>query len=230
MRCTLLSLLSLLADAALAGCNGNAVVSASTTTSGGAGGATATATVTGGGGVGGAGGSTTASTTIPEACRAATDAPGPHAFTVRMTNAGGAPAFVHDSCGIELAITACADGYAAPLAVSEPCSYVRCDELPDAGCPSAGICGPCNSDARAVTASESPERALPGVTYESATGGAGCSCTALVPLPAAKYRVRVPVWTAKADAETGRPPTRYATADFELPAPGGVVEVAVGGP
>jgi hypothetical protein len=130
MRCTLLSLLSLLADAALAGCNGNAVVSASTTTSGGAGGATATATVTGGGGVGGAGGSTTATTTIPEACRAATDAPGPHAFTVRMTNADGAPAFVHDSCGIELAITACADGYAAPLAVSEPCSYVGATSSP----------------------------------------------------------------------------------------------------
>lgn len=207
------SSLALLAVAALAACNGDAVVTPAAPATGAGGGATTSTT-------------STSTTTIPDACRAATDAPGPHAFAFRMTNATGAPAFVFDSCGIELTVTACADGHAAPLAVSAPCSYVPCSDGPDAGCP--GVCGACEALARAVTADERPERAMAGVTYS--TGSAYCSCTDLVPLPAAKYRVRVPVWSTEEAARTGHDPAWTASVDFELPAPGGVVEVPVGAP
>ena len=210
--------LTLLAAAALAtACNASTLVDSSTHGAGGSG---------GGGAGGGATTSTssTATSTVPEACRVQTEAAAPYAFTFRMTNATGTPAFVFDMCGIELTVTACADGYAAPLPVTEPCSYVRCAEGRDAGCP--GTCGACDSGGRVVTADAPVERAMPGVTYS--TGNAYCACTDVVPLPAAKYRVRVPVWASKEDAESHKVPGWEASVDFELPAPGGVVEIPVG--
>ncbi len=211
------------AFSALAACNANVLVDRPATTGGqggqGAGGGstttvtnpTTTTTTT-----------TTSTSTVPAECAVATADPGPYAVTFRVTNHGGAPAFVRQECHLKLDVYACADGWGAPLPIHGDC-MVDCSQSG----PGCMDCGACMDDGVAVDPGQEIETGWGGVTLTYGKTVDGCDCKTPQSAPAAKYRVNVPVYASKEDAAMNKVAWE-AVVDFELPTPGGVVEVPVG--
>jgi hypothetical protein len=216
------------ASAALAACGGNVVASGATTTSSGGGGAgggattttttttttstTITTTTTGGGGAGGG---------LPAECSAPSNGPGPYAVTFQFTNPdpNGAPVYLRRECDLQFDVTACADGYSAPVGRSGSCS-VDCAD-PSGGCIA---CGACMVDGVGVLGDAPSQASWDGSTYTFGQNAEGCPCHTAHAAPAQKYRLRVPVFATQ-DAAVTNQVGWTVTTDFTLPAPNGVVVV-----
>lgn len=217
--------LALIVAAAAAACNPQTVVDPAATTTGGQGGSG-----TGGGGTGGANTTTTTTTstttsttttTVPEACAVASPDPAPYAVTFRVTNPSGVPAFVRQECHVRFDVMACADGYSAPLGLYGDCT-LDCNQ-PGPGCIA---CGACMMEGRAVTPDQPVDASWSGQSYTFGMTPDGCQCSTAHPMPAAKYRVRLPVYASKQDAEADQLGWEVSV-DFQLPAPGGIVEIPI---
>jgi hypothetical protein len=215
---------SLLAVASLVACNANvAVDKGSSSTGAGGGSTTSTSTTTTGAGGGSttstSTSSTTSTTTVPDQCAVPTQQTGPYAVKFQFTVGGHSVLFLKEQCTLGYTVTACADGYLAPLTLSGACT-ADCSQ-PDVGCVE---CGACMDDALQVTSEAPGEATWDGQNYTFQPMSGGCECHVGTPVPAAKYRLSVPVYGTHDDAIAGTN-AQTVTVDFTLPAPNGVVVV-----
>ena len=169
--------------------------------------------------VGDTGGSAFA-TGCPEQCPAtpADAAAGTLPTTFRFVAPPGETVYLRDFCGIEVSLRACADEYAHSL--HRPWCMGECTSA-DTSCP---LCGACNEDVHAVSGSDGVDWQWSGLLYEFQTVRAACSCYVLHPVTPGRYSVSVPVYSSEQDAWDDTP-VFTATQEFDLTAPGGVVEV-----
>jgi hypothetical protein len=168
-------------------------------------------------GTGGSGGS------IPPECAVPTELSAPYPVTFEFVSAGGAPAFLAENCATEFEVTSCADGYITPIARDGNCT-VDCSTTNE-----CIQCGACPTNAIEVTPSAPRLEEWSGLAYDFGKTNTGCSCHTSSPAQAGKYRVVVPVYSSETDALAETNATSV-TVDFELPAPNGVVTVALSGP
>ena len=166
--------------------------------------------------------STTSTTTVPDACAVPADGPGPYAVTFRVENDTAQSLFLRDVCYVDVAVSACADGYAAPLAIHADC-MMACE---GAG-PGCIECGACMETTQEIPPGGSYDVAWSGVTYTFGQTADHCPCYVPADAPAAKYRAAMQVYLHPEDAlaRVGGIPL---SADFALPAPAGVVVLPVG--
>jgi hypothetical protein len=209
----------LLSLSLLAACGGNIDVLGAGGQGAGAGTGAAGAGGTGSdGGSGGHGGS------LPPSCAVDTPVSPPYSVTFRFfVVSGGSPVWLHQGCELELSVSSCADGFVSPLSMWAGCTV---------DCATAGntciACGACFEGGVEVDPSTPLELTWDANTYAFGTTAYGCQCSTATPAPAAHYRLSVPVY-ADEQATTQGSPLWTAELDFELPAPGGVVEVPLGG-
>lgn len=172
---------------------------------------------TGSGGAGGAGGQ------LPAECVVETAEPAPHAVTFHFINPGPDPLYLWQDCTLGYEILSCADGYTDPLARIGACTN-DCNAAPGGGCI---VCGPCPSSALEVPAGGQQTDDWSGHHYTFGTDAEGCSCHVQHDARSGRYRVKVRVFTS---TDEDAPPPYEVTVDFELPAPGGVVDVPLAPP
>lgn len=173
-----------------------------------------------------AGGTTTSTGTgepIPPACQVLTSQAPPYAVTFRFTNPTSSPLYLRQGCELEYAIAPCADGFASSLARSGTCT-VDCAD-PDVGCIA---CGACQQAGVAVPAQGTYEAQWSGLHYTFGQNASGCSCHTEHVAPASLYRLTAAIYDTEEAAATSAAIHGTVTVEFELPAPGGVVEVPVG--
>jgi hypothetical protein len=120
-------------------------------------------------------------------------------------------------------VTSCADGHATPLSLWRDCT-VDCVT----GADDCILCEQCLDGGVQVSPDTPLEVTWDGNTYAFGWTPQGCRCATATPAPAAHHRLRVPVFVSEQDALQGTP-TWTQEVDFDLPAPGGVVEVLLGG-
>jgi len=178
---------------------------------------------TGAGGTGAEGGSGGAGGTSPEDCAVSTALSPPYEVTFRFLAGAGPETWLRQDCEIVFAVTSCADDYATPLALWPGCT-VDCSDTN----PSCMACGACMTSGVLVDLDQPLEVLWEGNTYTFGQTVAGCDCATPHAAPAAHYHLEVPVFASEQDATQGGPIWMTAV-DFELPAPGGVVEITLGG-
>ncbi|MBI4702530.1 MAG: hypothetical protein HY744_15530 [Deltaproteobacteria bacterium] len=171
-----------------------------------------------GGGNGGAGGS------LPPQCQVATAQVPPYATTFRFVNPTGQVLCLHQGCNLDFSVTACADGYVAPLVLWADCS-VDCSDPPGGGCIA---CGACWEGGVPVDPGGVLEASWTGLTYTFGQNADGCPCHTGHKVAPSKYRLLAPVYETEEAAELGQP-IWQAGVDFQLPAPGGRVDVPLAG-
>lgn len=174
-----------------------------------------------GGATGGTGGATGGTGGVTPACEVATSQAPPYATKIRFTTAGSQTLYLVDSCQLEYSLYACSDGYTETLSRSGACT-IDCSD-PAGGCIA---CGACAYLAKPVTAALPIEDDWSGIYFTYAQTPDGCSCHTGHPAPPQKYRVTADVYASEDDLQNNVV-LRKVSADFELPAPSGVVEVSV---
>ena len=163
-------------------------------------------------------------------CAAAASGAGPYAVSFHLVNSGTSPvsvALVESDCPAVVTVSACVDGYAGALMISswDPLGPVGSCE---AGCMLASS-GGCGGGATSLEPGADHEAySWDGSVYAFYDLGQ-CSCASRSAMPAAKYRASVAVSSEVPDGG-GAAETWTATVDFELPAPGGVVDIPVAKP
>jgi hypothetical protein len=174
-----------------------------------------------GGSVGGSGGSAGGTGGMPPQCAGPVTEPGPYPVTFRFTNLGGAPLYLLEQCRLQFDVLSCADDYQKPLAITADCT-VDCAQSDDVGCIA---CGACMHQAHEVGSAFPVDGNWQGMTYSFAQTSQGCQCHIPENPPPGMYRIRVPVYTSKDDAENFGQPAYTVEVPFMLPAPSGMVEV-----
>ena len=212
-RRTKRSILFVLTALAAAACGGS--------TAGDDGGGGGSGGSSGSGATGGSGGSG-GDVLLPPECVVKTAQPSPHAVTFRFTNTGSDRVFVLQECTLRYSIQSCADGYSDDLTLNAFCT-LGCDD-PNVGCIA---CGACAYFGEPIDSGQSLEHIWQGLTYTFGQTPDGCQCSNSHDAPAGKYRVTIPVYASDGDAQSGTV-LRTVTADFDLPAEGGVVTVDLG--
>ena len=157
-------------------------------------------------------------------CAVATPATAaPYPTQIKFRNNGTAPLYLHQGCiGVEYGISSCASGFRDTL---EPVFHCAC-ACETTSCMGGVACGPCPAPtAGAIAAGESLSVSWDGVARTDEDRGS-YMCVRSQPVPAGRYRVAVRVYDDAAAARDGIG-GRVVTQDFELPAVGAVVEVAV---
>lgn len=155
----------------------------------------------------------------PAQCRVSTTSTPPFQVTFKVTNRMGVPVFlVQDCVGIEFDVASCAAGYTDDVGPK----YVCACNCADASCTGNVACGPCQPrDGVALPPGASRTmvwQAQHVVTRERTS----YSCAERTPLPAAKYRLRVPIYLSREAAAANQPAPRWVGREFDLPAPGEV--------
>ncbi|AKT42721.1 hypothetical protein [Chondromyces crocatus] len=158
-----------------------------------------------GGGAGGPG------EEIPPECRVEAEPGLTYGVTFNFENGGDSPVYLWEDCNLRYEISACADGYSEPLAVHASCS-LECTNAPSQGCIA---CAPCLQSAEVVQPQETVPVGWSGKHFRFGTSSAGCSCHDTFTAPAARYRLRIPVFASAEDAEANVSP-RWVSVDFEL--------------
>ena len=174
-------------------------------------------TSTGGTSTGGTGGK------LPDACVVSTAEPAPHAVTFRFNNTSGSSLYIVETCFLDYTVKSCADGYVAEVQRDSMCTEL-CSA--NAGCLACGACAWLGKEIPTGTSLESTWEGY-SYTLHDIPGMAGCQCHERHEAPAGRYRVEVDVYASAIDAETGQAPLRTVPVDFELPAPNGIVDIAL---
>lgn len=172
----------------------------------------------GSGGSGGQGGQ------VPLACQVQTMEAAPYKVVFQFENPGNSNLYLREDCHLNFDILACADGYASAISRYGDCT-VDCS-APPGGCIA---CGACFEQAITVAPAGMSTGEWLGYTYTFSTQPDGCSCHNQYIAPAAKYRIRVPVFASEMDAQSFTPMFSVEK-DFDLPAPGGIVNVVLAPP
>jgi hypothetical protein len=169
-----------------------------------------------------------APSTTSALCAVSTTESPPFGVTFRF-RAGDVPAYVHtDGCtGQEWGVSSCASGFTEQLGpIFGACGLCECG----ASSCQVGSCGQCYPDKGvAIAPGTSFDAPWTGESDELGKRSDGQACESMKALPAAKYRVAIRAYDNASDAEA-RIGGWIATRDFDLPAPGGVVDVPLGGP
>ena len=161
---------------------------------------------------------------MPPGCEVPTAQPPPYATTFKFVNDGAQTVYLRETCYLDMTVTACADGYQSPVSLTGDCT-VDCIKEPD----TCIACGACPEMGKAVDPKNSTSREWHGKNYTFGTNDVECQCHYEHLAPAAKYRVSIPVFATEMDAMyNSGPPLFTAEVSFELPAPGGVVEIPIG--
>jgi hypothetical protein len=151
----------------------------------------------------------------------ATEKAAPYPVTFQFKGAGSTALFLREECQLKYTVTSCAGGYQEALVLTGQCT-VDCSEKNQ-----CIQCGACLEAAVPINPGGTFEQPWTGKTYTFDQNNVGCECHVEHLAPAGKYRVTVPVYaTEQAAAENGAPAGEVSV-DFDLPAPGGVVEVPV---
>jgi hypothetical protein len=156
---------------------------------------------------------------LPAACRVADTGQGPYQVTVRLRNTGQRAVFFANtySCGVATTISSCAGEYRDRL--NEEGILCPCD----GPCPVGGPgCGPAEIRVAAGEMQQVVWQA--SITIRGTKGGQECAERSQA-LPAARYRVTAKVFATPQHAIAGSPVLHTLEQDFELPAPGGVVDL-----
>lgn len=159
---------------------------------------------------------------VPAACRVAPPATSsPYAVTFRLKNPSSAAVWLSYGCGVVFDLGACPDYQPLPFSAGCAC---RCDS-----CSMCPMCGPCMQHSESVGAGATVEKGWSGELFPvmRVDGCVNNTCYTPMPASAGRYRVSVPVFASEADARM-RKLLRTAKAEFELPAPGGAVDVSLG--
>jgi hypothetical protein len=162
-------------------------------------------------------------------CAISTTETPPFQVTFRFRASGNVPVYLHRAgcAGDEWGVSSCASGFAERLGpLFGSCGLCECG---GSTC-SAVTCGACYPDQGvAIAVGMSLDVPWTGESVELGVRPGGDSCEATKVLPAAKHRVAIRTYDNAGDAEA-RIGGWIATGDFDLPAPGGVVDVPLGGP
>ncbi|AKT42732.1 hypothetical protein [Chondromyces crocatus] len=169
---------------------------------------------TGVGGSGGQGGQ------LPPECLGDTGGDPTLGVTFTLTNPGDTPLYLREECHLRYDILGCADGYTQRLPVHPPCA-IACSAEPSQDCIS---CIPCLMAAEELPPRGQLTRVWKGQLHRTDTNAAGCFCVDTSTAPAARYRLRVPVYATAADAEEDVSP-RWVSVDFELPTLDGPIAI-----
>jgi hypothetical protein len=156
---------------------------------------------------------------VPAACRVAESGQRPYQVTIRLRNTGQRAVFFANtySCGVATTISSCAADHRDNL-----------NELIFL-CPCSGSCpvgGPGCSPAEVRVGPGEMQQFLwqASITIRGTRNGQECSERSQA-LPAGRYRVTAKIFGAPEHAIAGTPVLRVLEKDFEVPAPGGVVDV-----
>lgn len=174
----------------------------------------------GSGGEGGSGGSATTST-LPAECAVQTEESAPHSLTFRFKGTGPTAVFLREDCQLRYTVTSCGDGYQEGLVLTGQCT-IDCSQQNE-----CIQCGACLQEGIPIGPGGFAEHAWAGKTYTFDENNVGCTCHMEHVAPAGKYRITVPLYATEEDALAGGTPAGEVSTDFELPTPGGVVEVPV---
>ncbi len=145
----------------------------------------------------------------------------PFAVEFQFRNSGAANIFIHQDCGgYNFGVSSCASGFRDRLA--EQTGYLcSCDHVPCVGV-SDGACPP--PDETMIGVGDSLRLPFSGLSSTSTVDPVtALACARSRVLPAGRYRVAIRVSDPE-DLLTGLA-GRIVTRDFELPAPGGIVDV-----
>ncbi len=156
---------------------------------------------------------------LPPQCQVSTSDKPPYQLSFNFRNMSGETRFLRQGCNLSYHITSCTDGYQKPLSPSVSCS-MDCAAPPENGC----IVCSCMVTGIEISPNSTYPVAWDGIHYTDMTNSAGCPCHDDHVAPAGKYRVVIPVYGSEAAALDDQP-LREAVVDFELPTPGGIVEV-----
>jgi hypothetical protein len=158
---------------------------------------------------------------MPAQCPVVTStraAPYPVIFKVR--NDGPAPVYFRRGCLLEFQISSCAAGYDDVLQNQIVCPVCPC-AMPSCARVSCGACAEDHGLALGPGATE--QLGWDGVHHAMPSGQ---NCVNDRILSAGRYRIRIPVY-ASAEAAVARQSPRVVVHDFDLPATGDVVNVAL---
>jgi hypothetical protein len=155
-------------------------------------------------------------------CAVATpSSPPPYPVQFQFRADGATPAFLQKLClGHDFGVSSCASGFRDRLAEQ----VIGACDCANPQCTGPLVGGQCPAPEGTMIA--------PGATVSAPFSGVSTTpeprgsyaCARSHPLPAGRYRVAVDVYDTAADAQAGVN-GRVVTRDFELPAPGGVVDV-----
>jgi hypothetical protein len=156
---------------------------------------------------------------VPAACRVAASGQQPYQVTIRLRNTGPRAVFFANtySCGVATTISSCAADHGDNL--NQPIFLCPCN----GSCP---VGGPGCEPAEIRVGPGEMQQLLwqASITIRGTRNGQECSERSQA-LPAGRYRVTAKVFGAPEHAIAGTPVLRVLEKDFELPAPGGVVDV-----
>jgi hypothetical protein len=159
---------------------------------------------------------TTDTTGLPDHCVVETDDAPPHELTFSFTRASGDPVYLSHACKLLYSVRSCADDYSLDMKIDHECTPSCADPDEPVACPDCAI------GSQIVTTDEPYDLEWDATVYPTPDG-----CYDVEPLVAGRYRIIVPVYDeVNANAEP-QGTERIIELDFELPAPGGVVEVPV---
>jgi hypothetical protein len=162
---------------------------------------------------------------LPAQCRvAATTLPQPFQVTFRFKNAGATPVYLHQGCtGLDFAIASCGSRYTDSVGPRYACAC-RCE---DSTCIGSVACGPCPPPS-GIPVAPGATQEMPWIaTLITPEERPTYTCNHATHLPAARYSVSVPLFATADAAAAGQPVIRTASRTFDLPASGGIVEVAL---
>jgi hypothetical protein len=182
---------------------------------GGSGGSSGAGGGSGVGGVSGFGG-------MPAECQTPATDSGPFAVTFVFHNLDSGPVWLGDSCGTQLfQLLSCADGYQNPIPLDGACT-MACSN-PNAQCIDCPAV--CQLTSVEIPGDTSHSVSFDGMGYVFGALPEGCQCHQQAALPAGKYMLRVPIFTS--DQAVSEDASIPVVQWFDLPVPGGVLDVPV---
>jgi hypothetical protein len=147
----------------------------------------------------------------------------PYPTQFKFRNDGTAPLYLHEGCvGVDYGISSCASGFRDSLG---PAFHCGCD-CESTTCTHGLSCGACPAPVGGVVAPGASVDVSWDAIARSDEQRTGYVCVHSQPASPGRHRVAVRVYDDEASARDGIG-GRLVTQDFELPAAGGVVEVAI---
>jgi hypothetical protein len=157
-------------------------------------------------------------------CSVSTTQEPPFAVQFTFRGVGAGPTYIREVCGsVDFGVSSCASGYARKLGPVSSLGTCECGVVP---C-SPPIGGPCEPNAAVALTGGATANAAWGNTSVELEWNGTTLCSRTATLPAGRYRVAIRAYDTPEDAARG---VRgwVVTHDFDLPTPGGVVDVPVG--
>jgi len=184
-------------------CGGTVSESGDQANAGGSAGTGGTAGTAGTAGVAGTGGTV-------DPCAVPAVGTGPWQTVFLFRNSSSKSSYLYENCEIQMEVTACASGYATPIARSGACSS-ECSDVADGG--GCMVCGQCMVEYVEVKPGETHAVTWAGYRY-TFDQVQGCPCHVTHISESGRHRVSVPVWSSATDPWSMPPPSATIVKDF----------------